>query len=82
MKDYLIYTFFLSIFMIVAVVIAGSNSTDKQENVDQWKVQPYHYIIELEDEWALIRHADGTIVGQVKADTTTAIGRLFYEDNK
>ena len=55
----------------------------EKEKINQWEIKSYHYVIELQDEdWVEVRHTDGKIVGMVRCDTTTEIGKLFYNDNK
>ena len=84
----------LSIALVFFIFIGGYTFMDVVTSVKpdikelkasshSWVLEPYQYVLTLDDSfWVTVRHADGTIVGQVWCDTTTQIGKLFYHDNE
>jgi len=84
-----LYMFFCVLLTVAALAFAREfhgikRKVEKLEKSSHsWVLEPYQYVITLDDSfWVTVRHADGTVVGQVWCDTTTQIGKLFYNDNQ
>jgi len=85
------------ILLAVAITIGSCSSRSGKRHLDNmnqritklekssqsWALEPYQYVLTLEDSfWVTVRRADGSVLGQVWCDTTTKIGKLFYNDNQ
>ena len=76
-------TFFLLIWCFILSLVLIQNYKKPEKKIDQWELKSYQYVLTLQDSnWIEIRHANGTIVGQVQVDTSTTLGKLFYKDNE